>query len=174
MGRISKSDMDEFKTIGFRPQELNEGNVQTIFDRCLVKAESKEISRTILFPTQLGYSADDVLELQFDKEALLKNEKNIRYLYGQLAVVHSGNCQTERVAFDKFAENYQGHTWSYSKYALMQLCYLGCNNGTALMYPFSKKDGDTTILSKGITPTLSPKDPAFPAWWEAHKGEWEA
>ena len=24
-----------------------------------------------------------------------------------------------------------------------------------------------------ITPTLSPKDPAFPAWWEAHKGEWE-
>ena len=25
-----------------------------------------------------------------------------------------------------------------------------------------------------ITPTLSPKDPAFPAWWEQHKAEWEA
>ena len=24
-----------------------------------------------------------------------------------------------------------------------------------------------------VKPTLSPKDPAFPAWWEAHKGEWE-
>ena len=24
-----------------------------------------------------------------------------------------------------------------------------------------------------IKPTLSPKDPNFPAWWEAHKSEWE-
>lgn len=33
---------------------------------------------------------------------------------------------------------------------------------------------DTTIISSDITPTLSPKDPAFPAWWETHKSEWEA
>ena len=39
---------------------------------------------------------------------------------------------------------------------------------------FSKKYNDTTIISSDITPTLSPKDPAFPAWWETHKSEWEA
>ena len=33
---------------------------------------------------------------------------------------------------------------------------------------------DTTIISSDITPTLSPKDPAFPAWWETHKSEGEA
>lgn len=173
MGRISKSDMAKFKLIGFKPPDLNEGNVQTIFNRCLIKAESKEICRTILFPTQLGYSAEDTLEVQFDKDALLKNEKNIRYLYGQLAVVHSGKCRTERVAFNEFAERYQNHIWSNSKVSLMWLCYLGCNKEIPLMYPFSKKDGDTTILSKAIKPTLSPKDPNFPAWWEAHKSEWE-
>ena len=27
---------------------------------------------------------------------------------------------------------------------------------------------------KQVRPTLSPKDPNFPAWWEAHKAEWEA
>ena len=27
---------------------------------------------------------------------------------------------------------------------------------------------------KQVRPTLSPKDPNFPAWWEAHKSEWEA
>ena len=30
-----------------------------------------------------------------------------------------------------------------------------------------------TDIATNTIPTLSPKDPAFPAWWEAHKGEWE-
>ena len=33
---------------------------------------------------------------------------------------------------------------------------------------------DTARFLKQVRPTLSPKDPAFPAWWEAHKSEWEA
>ena len=37
-----------------------------------------------------------------------------------------------------------------------------------------KKQNDTTTVSQTITPTLSPKDPAFPAWWEGHRAEWEA
>ena len=28
-------------------------------------------------------------------------------------------------------------------------------------------------MAPAVKPTLSPKDPAFPAWWEAHKAEWE-
>ena len=33
-------------------------------------------------------------------------------------------------------------------------------------------DGQKASIIK-MNPTLSPKDPAFQAWWEAHKGEWE-
>lgn len=29
------------------------------------------------------------------------------------------------------------------------------------------------MISISITPTLSPKDPNFPEWWEQHKAEWE-
>ena len=43
----------------------------------------------------------------------------------------------------------------------------------SLINPVLAKDRSTVISGK-VTPTLSPKDPAFPAWWEAHKGEWEA
>ena len=32
---------------------------------------------------------------------------------------------------------------------------------------------DTARFLKQVRPTLSPKDPNFPAWWEAHKAEWE-
>ena len=32
---------------------------------------------------------------------------------------------------------------------------------------------DSTVLLLNDS-TLSPKDPAFPAWWEEHKSEWEA
>ena len=40
----------------FTPLELNEGNVQAIFNRCLRKEDSKEITRTTLFSRVLGYA----------------------------------------------------------------------------------------------------------------------
>ncbi|WP_298736348.1 hypothetical protein [uncultured Subdoligranulum sp.] len=32
-------------------------------------------------------------------------------------------------------------------------------------------DGQKASTMK-LKPTFSPKDPNFPAWWEAHKAEW--
>lgn len=38
--------------------------------------------------------------------------------------------------------------------------------------PFVKTSSvDASLI--GTPPTLSPKDPNFPAWWEEHKSEWE-
>ena len=158
----------------FTPLELNEGNVQAIFNRCLRKEGSKEITRTILFPTLLGYDEKDEIEIAFDKNVLLENEKNIRYLYGQLKVVHTAESKTNCLSLNDFKTAYQGTIWAQSKSSLLDLLYLGCNSALGLGYRFSKKENDTTRLSSDITPTLSPKDPAFPAWWEAHKAEWEA
>ena len=80
--KYAKRDAEQ----GFKPLELNEGNVQAIVNRCLRKEGSKEITRTILFPTLLGYDEKDEIEIAFDKNVLVENGKNVRYLYGQLKV----------------------------------------------------------------------------------------
>ena len=40
--------------------------------------------------------------------------------------------------------------------------------------PFIKTNNSNGAMLLPVLPTLSPKDPAFPAWWEEHKAEWEA
>lgn len=158
---------------GFKPLELTGENVQAIFNRCLRKEESKEIARAALFSRIMGYSEEKELVVDFDEDALLKNERNIRYLYGQLSAVHTGKGLKYRLATADFSTNYQENVWHSGEAAVLELLYLGCNKAVALSYPFSKAKNDTTVISKDIKPTLSPKDPNFPEWWEAHKSEWE-
>lgn len=55
----------------------------------------------------------------------------------------------------------------------MKLLYLGNCSKVNLIFPFNAKKNNTTRFVKALSPTLSPKDPNFPAWWEAHKAEWE-
>ena len=72
----------------FKPQELNEANVQAIFNRCLPVSGRPEVSCE-LFPPVLGYSSKDYRSSYgFDKEAISANKKNIQYLFGQLHSVH--------------------------------------------------------------------------------------
>jgi len=52
----------------------------------------------------------------------------------------------------------------------MKFLYLG--KATYLITPFDSENKTATLISS-FTPTLSPKDPNFPAWWEQHKAEWE-
>lgn len=153
--------------------ELTEGNVHAIFNRCLRKEGSKNITRTALFSTILGYSSEDELIVEFDKDTLLKDQANIRYLYGQSKVIHTGENKSRRLSVDDFRTNYRGTVWPQSKGSLEELLYLGLNDALALGSPISKKDNDTAIIRKDIVPTLSPKDPNFPEWWEEHKAEWE-
>ena len=70
-------------------------------------------------------------------------------------------------------KTYQGVIWAKDRASLMQLLYLGSSDELTLFAPLAAKWNGTT-LEMPITPTLSPKDPAFLAWWEQHKAEWEA
>ena len=72
----------------FYPLELNEGNVQAIFNRCLATEHSQEQAVGFLFPPTRGYKEGTEKLIYFDKEALLKNKKNIEYLFGQIQEVH--------------------------------------------------------------------------------------
>ena len=102
----------------------------------------------------------------------LANKKYIQYLYGQLKSVHAGN-KTLQIN-DAFL-TYSGMHWTTNKGVLLEFLYLG---GTGDEHPliciFDSKTNSTELNMNSVTPTLSPKDPAFPAWWEQHKAEWES
>ena len=170
-------DDDEFETLlaesnRFKPQELTEANVQAIFNRCLATEDSKHISAGSLFPPSHGYAQGAERVIQFDLDLLLKNKKSIKYLYGQLHLVHTSQTG-KRVTIDDYNMTYTGNHWTRDKTTMLQFLYLGLTAAINTVLPFNAKDS-TSILNPPITPTLSPKDPAFPAWWEEHKSEWEA
>ena len=96
------------------------------------------------------------------------------YLYGQLDSVHTGKYLNERQLVTDFAVAYTGKTWTKNKWILLQLLYLGCNDTVVVILPFEKMKSNSTLIHPSVKPTLSPKDPAFPEWWEQHKAEWEA
>ena len=165
---------DAHKDDGFQPLELTEVNVQAMFNKCLSNPNTKSQSRTILFSVPYGYKPEDEILIAFDANVLDKNKKSIEYLYGQLKEVHNGNNvgRTTAVSVDDFSISYTGDVWTHDKGTLLKFLYLGCTEETLLIKPFSKKLNGTDVSSK-IKPTLSPKDPNFPAWWEEHKSEWE-
>ena len=166
---LKKNEEDRKK---FLPLELNEGNVQAIFNRCLATEVTKEMSGGILFPPSHGYADDAERMIRFDHDLLLKNKKSIEYLYGQLQKVHT--LQTgKRITIDDYNMTYDGKHWTRDKSVMLQFLYLGVTKDTLLVSPFRAADS-TSMISPQVRSTLSPKDPAFPAWWEAHKAEWEA
>ena len=152
----------------FTPLDLNEGEVQAIFNRCLATESCKDITVSSLYFSSLGYEKEDD-GLLFDKKQILLNRQNIEYLYGQLKPIH---IKQHMLKLDDFLQTYAGITWVRDNASLMQLLYLGSSDELTILNHFIAKYNGTT-LNMNIKPTLSPKDPNFPAWWEEHKSEWE-
>lgn len=159
----------------FTPLELNEGNVQAIFNRCVSKDYSSEkLWSDIWLPTE----RTDLRTIFFVKDIVLKNKKSIQYLFGQLAAVHE---RKTHLTINEVSQTYTGSQWTTQQShlqpneqsPLMEFLYLARCNKINCILPFSERTRDAAIIDTDIKPTLSPKDPAFPAWWEAHKGEWE-
>ena len=166
---IKKAAEIEERRPQFTPLELNEGNVQAIFNRCLATEASVEKTSSILFYREFGYEKDDV-GIVFDKNALHANRKSIEYLYGQLAAIHAFE---DILKMEDFAKSYLGHKWTEDKGSVLRLLYLGSSQSETILNYFDAEYNGASLYAL-IHPTLSPKDPNFPAWWEAHKAEWEA
>lgn len=160
---------------GFRPIDLNEDNVQAIFERCLAEdGTPKERETTgVLFSRTTGFSDGDVKIISFDRDKLLVNKKNIEYLLGQLKAVHNSNGNDVKLPLADLIKRYDGTRWTSDTDPLFKLGYLGVVPEMSLVNPVLAKDRSTVVSGK-VKSTLSPKDPAFPAWWEQHKSEWEA
>ena len=162
MGFLNKKPI--IKSEGFRPLELNEGNVQALFNRCLKTDETKEIEYSYLFKKEFGYE-ETKAPVHFDQEKIKANKQAIIYLFGQVQIVHRNEFS---ITEEKAATRYDGKKWTANKGFLMEFLHLAA--GAHIMGPFIA-DGQKASTMK-LKPTLSPKDQAFPAWWEAHKAEW--
>ena len=153
----------------FTPIELTEDNVQAIFDRCLAKKETPfdDTHFSILFQKDYGYDKDST-PVTFSIEKIKQNKKIVAYLFGELPSVHTGSYIMDS---KESIHKYDGKIWTTDTAKLMMLYHLG--EATGMMGPFIKKYNSANIYDNRVKPTLSPKDPAFPAWWEQHKAEWE-
>ena len=157
---------------GFEPMDLNEGNVQAIFNRCLATDDTpqEKASKSILFSRTMGYKPEEEIVFYFDQDKLLANKKNICYLYGQLNDTWK---RARDITLESARITYSGTRWTEDNACLLYLLYLGCTDELDLLAPFFAKTSNAAFGDNGLVPTLSPKDPAFPAWWEQHKSEWE-
>ena len=167
-------DDDEFETLlaesnKFKPQELNEANVQAIFNRCLATKDTPnaDVQLSILFKKVMGYDKDSD-PMAFCKSKIEQNKKNILYLMGQLDSVHRGSRD---ITAKESIFRYDGKQWVTTNAVIGELYHL--TEAIDGIYPFVQKHNKATTAPI-ITPTLSPKDPNFPAWWEQNKSEWEA
>jgi hypothetical protein len=170
MGILDDDDLEEIdelieKENLFHPMDLNNSSVQAIFNRCLKKDNTKEIRYSTLFNKDLGYEKTDI-PVHFDKDLIKQNTKIIKYLYGQLSVIHNGLFS---VTFDTVQIKYDGTQWTKNNGIIMEFFHLGV--AANIMSPFSANSQCAGFIK--IEPTLSPKDPNFPTWWEEHKSEWE-
>lgn len=162
----------------FTPLELNEGNVQAIFNRCLAKADAAR-SLSKIYEEVVGVNREEVLEalgwkspevlVQF-AEKIKASSKEISYLFGQLKGVH---VRDKLMEYQYGIFTYQDKKWTTNLSVLLRFYELGAANKT-ITHSTPRDDEKTLLIDLShISPTLSPKDPAFPAWWEAHKAEWE-
>lgn len=153
----------------FKPMELTEATVQGVFNRCLVTADdpTNGIHASVLFQQDSGYE-EDSKPVFFSKNRLEQNKKSIFYLLGQLRSVHAGDL---KITSTESIYRYDGVQWTGDTVKLMELFHLG--EATKGILPFVKQFNTASIDNMELKPTLSPKDPNFPAWWEAHKAEWE-
>ena len=96
-------DDDEFEALlaesnQFKPQELNEGNVQAIFNRCLATEDEKEtfdksFCCQILKPSLTNKTSDEVI---LSREKVEQNRLNIKFMFGQILNIH-GDCSAIRL-----------------------------------------------------------------------------
>ena len=169
MGRNARNTIIEVSDADSCVMDLNEGNVQAIFERCLAKEDSKEGILSEFTSTIIGFKEDEVGLVTFDKNEFFANKRKINYLFGQLQAVHT---KSQRLSVLDFLMVYSGKKWTTDRITLMKLLYLGATEEQPTI-DFFEPENFTTSIYPIVKPTLSPKDPAFPEWWEQHKAEWE-
>ena len=162
----------------FEPLVLNDETVQAIYDRCLANDDTLDEDRvqSMAFLGVCGYARDVFQKVFFSRAMIAEDRKNLYYLYGQLAGVHEPEdlpyAPHPTLSIGGCMRNYRGETWFRDRKSLLMD---GLDNNVNRRLPELQKQlstSDVTFVGEDVIPTLSPDDPAFPAWWERHRAEW--
>lgn len=178
MGILDDDDLEEIQELikqanQFKPQELNETNVQAIFNRCLATEEEKKDVASCRFVRLFykDYTGIESGDICFSRDKINKNRKNIEFLFGQLKNVHVPK-ENRLFTLQDAAVKYDGKRWTDDMECIFK--FLNLASATGHFSDFTREENTIyTDIATDVIPTLSPKDPAFPAWWETHKSEWE-
>lgn len=133
---------------GFQGIDLNEDCVRGVFDECGT-------------PKEDGHT-------EWNEEMLKQYQEHIRYMFGQLSLVHNG--VEEHELDSTFFKKYDGKMWTDNGEFLIDLLNMGAREDICSF--FETDDKQFVQLNSGLLlmPTLSPKDPKFAAWWESADG----
>lgn len=127
--------------------ELNEANVQAIFNQC---GKVNEDGSTT-----------------WDEEVLKKNKACVWYLLGQLDLVHRD--VKEQKLDDAFFKRYNGDLWTENMGLVINLLNMG---GMSEFCVFEEQDDNSCIVKRkfGLRLTFSPKDARFVDWFQSAEG----
>ena len=100
---------------GFTGIDLNDSNVQGLFNECLPTSETQEYVKSVLLLKDM-YSKGSK-GIFFDNKRLLNNLGKIRYLFGQLIAVHNNADTITLDPHSKYrvTEKYDGSYWNDDK-----------------------------------------------------------
>ena len=104
----------------------------------------------------------------WDIPALAEARPAIRYLLGQLELVHQK--APSHPVDPAFCRRYDGAAWTEQPQAVMDLLSLGLSAGILTL----QQKGQAVAFPADLTPTLSPADPAFAAWYEGERSRWQS
>ena len=180
MGKFAERAKQLIEAEKYKPIELNEDNVNTIYRRCLPTEDTpkEDIIGSYLFSEKAGFDKNSS-PFCFDEKKLIKEFKNIAYILGQLYDVHvtrDGNLYLK-----KKKKNYMGIPWYNTGHdvdevteTVFKLIALGSivsdEDGNGLITPIINEFQACADID--LSPTFSPNDhPAYDEWLKTPEGQ---
>ena len=158
---------ENVKNTNFRPLELNERNVQTLFKRCLPDGNNPHTEYypvQVLSPQHCGRESEIIT---LSKENVDTYAPMIRYLLGQIKAFHEDN---NTFALQEGFMRYDGTIWTKDYDVLFKLYSMGLS--TVSISDFSLyKNVIGSVKSPDCIPTLSPRDPNFQSWYAGYESK---
>lgn len=158
----------------FEPIDLNSHNIQVVFNKCLAtdeeKLDSNKHKKRQILKKQLAQRESE--EISLSTEQTQNNKQTVQFLLGQIKNVHG---KLPVITLNEGFVRYDDTVWTKDFDMLFRLYLLAQACGYLSDFGLLKNNPNLIAANKAsdLTPTLSPRDPNFKAWWEEHKSEWE-
>ena len=160
---------EDIKNNNFKPLELSERNVQTLFKRCLPSEEELANPNLIRNAQVLKsqYCGKESEKTLLSRQKTMENRSTILFLLGQLKYLHLGYSS---IILQEGFLRYDDNFWTKVYNTLFKLYSMGIASNC--LSPFvSKNDVIGSVRVEDCIPTLSPKDPNYQEWFSGYEAK---